>query len=213
MLSQNVTEIGPIIELKERTKLFLQKKGVTVNNNYASLKDALSILYLDSPVNVEKIGAYPECRGEGRYAMIPIEYLPFIVINAATGGLKRLDARKAVKEYIDFIGIPMPSIWSGEKFYIVQHNESRKFKVGITLWPMDKRLQQISRYHDGTFSKCLVIPTNNASSIEKNFKRAAEKFKTTPPNNPNFAVGKSEWYKDVPAIQNFIRKHRKPGSH
>lgn len=105
----------------------------------------------------------------------------------------------------------MPSIWNNEKFYIVQHDKSGKFKIGITLWPMKERLAEIQRYYKGTFSVRLVIPTDKASSVEKNFKRAAKKFKATPPNNPDHAVGKSEWYENVPAIQNFIRKHQTTG--
>lgn len=96
---QNATKVVPIT-LKQRTKRFLKKKGVKVPNDYVRLKDALDVLSLGSLANVKKISAYPECQGTGRDAMIPVEYLPFVIINSATGGLKKPDARQAVREYM-----------------------------------------------------------------------------------------------------------------
>ena len=205
MSLQNTAEMIPI-ELKKRTKLFFKKKGVTVKGDFVRLKDALDILHLGSKFNTDKIGSYPECQGEGCNAMIPMEYLPFVIINSATGGLKKPEARQAVMEYIDFMGIPMPSIWNGDKFYIVQHKESGKLKAGTTGMRMSIRLANIKRYHAGTFVVRLVLARQ--PTFENNFRNIARRFKTTPPNNPDHAVGKSEWYENVPEIENFIREHQ-----
>ena len=166
------------------------------------LKEALDILHLGSKFNIDKISSYPECQGEGRDAMIPVGYLPFVIINSATGGLKRNDARQAVEEYITFIGIPMPSIWSGDKFYIVQHEDSGKLKAGTTGMSMDIRLANIERYHAGTFVVRLVIA--GQPTFEEKFKNFARRFKTTPPNNADHAVGKTEWYRNAPEVEKFI---------
>lgn len=205
MSLQNTAEVVPAV-LKERTKLFFEKKGVTIRGDCVYLKDALDILYLGSKFNIDKIGSYPECEREGRNAVIPIEYLPFVIINSATGGLKKPKAREAVMEYMDFMEIPMPSIWSEDKFYIVQHKESGKLKAGTTGMSMNIRLANIKRYHAGTFVVRLVL--TRQPTFENNFKNIARRFKTTPPNNPDHAVGKSEWYKNVPEIENFIREHQ-----
>ena len=197
-------------QIESATTTYFQQNGVNVVNGYVQDKDVSAVIGIGM-VTIRNNLLTPECVSEdsGETGKFHVSHIPFLAMAAMNRNVKKPETRAALREYLDFLGIPYLSIWPS-KFYVVLHAESNKVKIGNTDTSIETRIASINRFHKGTVEVLMVIDVDE--SIITRFEEIVKDFladsHTTPPNNADYAIGKGEWYLYDKTVKKFVENFK-----
>lgn len=193
---------------RAKTTEYFQLKGAHVDEGFVAYHDVANVLKINE-ATIEKYFIPPACIVKSGTYKFDVACLPWLASTCMNRNVKKAETRQSLMEYLDFIGLLYVDIYDKSMFYIVVDRKSDKVKIGVTDTHIHARVSQIDRYMNSNVEMLLLIDSLGQKSfeLENDAKARFAHLSTDSPDNPNFAVGRLEWYTYGDAVKEFVKEY------
>lgn len=200
--------VGLKPQLERLSTEYLTLKGVDVVDGYVGLKELGGVLCINGTA-VRRYAGCPECIEEGGTPKVPVSHMLSMALPFLNRGVKSHKIREALREYLDFIGVPYLNVWHQSRLYIVYHAETDRVKIGVTDTPLKERVRWINKFlSEGEMQTLLVLATDG--DVQEFESAVTSQFVHLSAESPMTAkvAGWTEWYRYDEAVKDFIKNHK-----